>query len=101
MSRRHANILRASAAWAVWVWAVLIRNMLVDHTHSVGFRVVHITLAVVSLTFAAATLWVASRGRRLARASAEPPAAAVPAAAGPAAAGPHAGAERPPLNVGA
>ncbi|HEX9530559.1 MAG TPA: hypothetical protein VF954_05435 [Acidimicrobiales bacterium] len=70
MSRRHANLLRASAGWALWVWAVLIRNMVVDHTHSLGFRAVHVGLAVVSLGFAAATLWVASRGRRAARSGA-------------------------------
>ena len=83
----------------MWVWAVLIRNMLVDRTHSAGFRLVHIGLAVVSLAFAAATLWVASRGRRHPApdaGTATGPAAGVDA--GPAA-GVEAGTEHPPVNA--
>lgn len=64
MSRTSVWVLRASAAWAVWVWAVLVRNMLVDHTHSLGFRAVHLVLAVISLGFAAATLVIAQRMSR-------------------------------------
>ncbi|MGH9103923.1 MAG: hypothetical protein ACRDYD_13225 [Acidimicrobiales bacterium] len=67
MSRRAIWLLRASALWAVWVWGVLVRNMAVDRVHSLGFRAVHIGLAVVSLGFAVVT-WqitrVASRPRR-------------------------------------
>ena len=64
MSRASANVLRAAAIWAVWVWGVLIRNMIKDHTHSFGFRAVHVGLAVVSIAFAVATWMVARRGRR-------------------------------------
>jgi hypothetical protein len=64
VSRTSVWVLRASAAWAVWVWAVLVRNMLVDHTHSLGFRAVHLVLAVISLGFAAATLVIAQRMSR-------------------------------------
>ncbi len=53
--------LRCSAVWSIWVWAVLVRNMLVDHVHSFGFRAVHIGLAIVSFAFAVATLVIASR----------------------------------------
>ena len=63
--------LRAAAFWSVWVWAVLVRNMLVDHTHSTGFRVVHVVLAVISLAFAGATLVIAQRMARQLRAASQ------------------------------
>lgn len=69
MTRRAALVLRASAIWAVWVWAVLIRNMLTDHTHGWSFRAVHIGLAVVSIAFAIATWQIAATSRRAARAA--------------------------------
>jgi hypothetical protein len=47
----------------VWVWAVLIRNMASDRTHGLGFRAVHIVLAVVSIAFAVATWMITRRGR--------------------------------------
>jgi len=61
--------LRAAAAWSVWVWAVLVRNMLIDHTHSTEFRVVHVVLAIISLAFATATFVIAQRMARQLRAS--------------------------------
>ena len=64
MTRTAVWVLRASAAWGIWVWAVLVRNMLVDHAHGVGFRVVHVVLAVVSVAFAVATLVIAQRMSR-------------------------------------
>ncbi|MGH9298246.1 MAG: hypothetical protein ACRDZP_09790, partial [Acidimicrobiales bacterium] len=64
MSRSAANLLRASSIWAVWVWAVLIRNMLEDHSHAWSFRALHIGLAVVSIAFAGATWVIAHRARR-------------------------------------
>ena len=48
----------------MFVWAVFIRNIAKDHTHSSGFKVVHITLAVISLAFAAGCFAVVSRSRR-------------------------------------
>jgi hypothetical protein len=69
VSRTAVWILRTSAVWAIWVWAVLVRNMLADHSHGLGFRVVHIVLAIISLGFAIATLVIAQQmARRLARA---------------------------------
>jgi len=53
------------AGWTVFVWVTFIRNISRDHTHGTGFKVVHITLAVVSLVFAAATFVVVSRSRRV------------------------------------
>jgi len=48
----------------VFVWVVFVRNMLKDHTHGAGFKVVHVTLAAISLAFAAGCLWIVSRARR-------------------------------------
>lgn len=59
MTRRDRIVLRAFSLWSFFVWGVLIRNMLKDDTHGTGFRVVHITLAVISIAFAIAT-WVIS-----------------------------------------
>ena len=63
MPRRDRLILRGFSLWSLFVWGVLIRNMLRDSDHSVGFRAVHITLAVISISFAVATWRVASRGK--------------------------------------
>lgn len=68
MSRTAVWILRISAIWSIWVWAVLVRNMLADHTHGFGFRAVHIVLAIFSFGFAIATLVIAQQiSRRIAR----------------------------------
>ena len=64
MSRAAVWTLRAAAVWSLWVWAVLVRNMLADTTHSTGFRVVHIVLAVISILFAIALLVIAQGGSR-------------------------------------
>jgi len=64
VTRRAAVFLRVFAAWTVFVWAVFIRNIAKDHTHGTGFKVVHITLAVISLAFAAGCLAVVAAGRR-------------------------------------
>jgi len=72
MSRRAAVFLYVFAGWTVWVWAVLIRNMAADHTHSTGFKVVHDTLAVISIAFAVGTVLIVRRVRRV-RQPAEPP----------------------------
>lgn len=65
MNRRTATFLYVFAGWTIFVWAVFIRNIAKDHTHSTGFKVVHIGLAIVSLAFAAGCLWVVSRARRV------------------------------------
>ena len=64
MTRRSATFLRVFAGWTVFVWAVFIRNIAKDHVHSVGFKTVHITLAVISLAFAAGCVLVVSASRR-------------------------------------
>ena len=60
-------MLRAFSLWSLFVWGVLIRNMVKDHTHGFGFRAIHIALAVVSLAFAALTWQIASNRRRATR----------------------------------
>jgi len=66
MSRRAALLLRASVLWAVWVWVVLVRNMVVGN-FSWSFKTVHIVLAVVSLAFAVATWQITTTSRRFTR----------------------------------
>ena len=65
MSRRDALLLKAAVVWTVFVWGVFLRNLLTGDTdRSVGFKVVHTVLAVVSLAFAAGIWSVASRSRQ-------------------------------------
>ncbi len=65
MSRRDALILRLAAVWTFFIWAVFVRNLLGDDSRAVGFKVVHLTLAVVSVGFGVAIWKVATRsGRR-------------------------------------
>ncbi|CAB4815966.1 MAG: hypothetical protein F2903_04940 [Actinobacteria bacterium] len=61
MSRTSVWVLRVSAVWSIWVWAVLVKNMLNDHNHGLSFRVVHIILAVISLAFAVVTILIAQK----------------------------------------
>ena len=67
MPRRDALLLRLAALWTLFVWGVFVRNLLKDHTHSAGFKAVHLVLAVVSVAFAAAIWRVATRSRRTER----------------------------------
>jgi hypothetical protein len=52
--------LRAFALWTVWVWGTRIGNVMSDHSRSVGFKAVHVILAIVSVAFAVAT-WIIVR----------------------------------------
>ncbi len=67
MSRRDAIILRAAAAWTLFIWVTRIRNIVGDETRSAGFKAIHVALAVVSVAFAVAIWRVASRSRRSVR----------------------------------
>ena len=64
MSRRDTLILRLAAGWTVLIWAVFVRNLLGDDSRAVGFKVVHLTLAVVSVAFAVAIWRIATRSSR-------------------------------------
>lgn len=57
-------MLRLSVLWTVWVWFVLVRNMVVDHHDSWSFRLLHIGLAIVSLAFAVVLWQLTGRARR-------------------------------------
>ncbi len=64
MSSREALVLRAFAAWTVYVWGTRIWNVVGDESRDVAFKAVHVALAVVSVAFAVATWVVVSRVRR-------------------------------------
>ena len=64
MSRRDALFLRLTAAWTLLIWAVFVKNQVGDDTTSTGFKVVHLTLAVVSMGLAVGVWRVASRSSR-------------------------------------
>lgn len=60
MTKKHVLILRVAAIWTFYVWAVLVRNMIIDHSNTLAFRAVHIGLAIISFALAAATWWVSN-----------------------------------------
>jgi hypothetical protein len=67
VSQKAAWVLRASVVFTVWVWVVLIRNMVVGN-YGVSFRLIHIGLGIVALAFAVATWKITSDSRRYTRA---------------------------------
>lgn len=56
---RSRLLLRAFCIWTVFVWAVLIKNMITSD-ESISFRAVHIGLAVISIAFAL-SVWPLAR----------------------------------------
>ncbi|WP_298347355.1 hypothetical protein [Ferrimicrobium sp.] len=60
MQRKDRWLLRASAAWSIYVWSVLIKNMVKDREHSVRFRLVHVGLGAISTSFAVLTWRIAA-----------------------------------------
>lgn len=64
MDRRDALFLRLTAAWTILIWAVFVKNQVGDDTTSTGFKVVHLTLAVLSMVLAVGVWRVASRSSR-------------------------------------
>ena len=63
MTRGQPNLLRAFSIWTVYVWVTRMWNIWRDD-QSVGFKLVHTVLAVVSIAFAVACWIVVSRIRR-------------------------------------
>ena len=61
MKFRRSLILRSFVVWTVFVWAVLVKNMVTDDEHALSFRLVHIGLAAISMAFAAASWPLAKR----------------------------------------
>lgn len=64
MNRREALVLRAFSVWTVYVWGTRIWNVFGDDGRSVGFKVVHASLALVSVAFAVVAWRVVSRVRQ-------------------------------------
>jgi hypothetical protein len=60
-------VLRAFAVWTVYVWVTRIWNILGDESTSTAFKAVHSVLAVISIAFAVAALFVVRKERRRAR----------------------------------
>ena len=67
MTRRDTLILRAAAVWTLWIWGTRVWNIVGDDERSTGFKVVHVVLALVSVTFAVLIWTVASRNQRRTR----------------------------------
>ena len=67
MTRREAIALRAAALWTLFIWLVRVKNIVGDD-HALSFKVVHVTLALVSVAFAVVIWRVASSARARARA---------------------------------
>ena len=64
MSRRDAIVLRAFAGWTVYVWVTRMWNILRDSEHGIGFKAVHMVLALISVAFAVAAWSIVSRNRK-------------------------------------
>ena len=52
-------LLRGTSLWTFWVWGTLVRNTIIDKTHSLRFRAVHMGLAVISVSLGIA-IWIVS-----------------------------------------
>ena len=63
MNRREAVVIRAFAAWTVWVWGTRIWNVLGEDDRGAGFKLVHVALALVSVAFAVVTWGIVRRVR--------------------------------------
>jgi hypothetical protein len=51
---KASYLIKAMCLWTFFVWGVLIKNMVTMEDETLGFRLVHIGLALVSIAFAAA-----------------------------------------------
>jgi hypothetical protein len=68
MTRRQSNLLIAAAVWTVYVWISFVVIQTRQNT-SIGFKVVHGVLALISMAFGIAVGIVGWRARRAAAAS--------------------------------
>jgi len=64
VTRRAAAFLYLFAGWTVFVWVVFIKNITKAHQYSTAFKAVHVTLAIVSIAFAAGCFYVVRGTRR-------------------------------------
>ena len=63
MTRRAAWLLVAAGVWTLYVWISRI-FILAGQDNSTGFKVVHFTLAAVSIAFGIAVAWIGVRTLR-------------------------------------
>ncbi len=61
MNFRSGWLLRIFCLWTLFVFGVLIKNMITDTEHSTAFRVVHSSIGAVSIALAAASWPLAKR----------------------------------------
>jgi hypothetical protein len=64
MTRRQANLLLAACAWTIYVWISFVVIQSRQHDTSVGFKVVHGVLALISIGFGIAIGRLGWRARR-------------------------------------
>ncbi len=60
MTRRRAWVLVAAAIWTLYVWATRIW-IIARLSNGAGFKVVHYTLAAISIAFAFSIGWIGIR----------------------------------------
>jgi hypothetical protein len=72
MTRRQSNLLIAAAVWTVYVWISFVVIQTRQDT-SVGFKVVHGVLALISMAFGIAVGIVGWRARRTGAATSATP----------------------------
>ena len=63
MSRKAAWTLIALCVWTLWVWITRI-SIILGQDQSVGFKVVHVILAIGSIAFGLAAGWIGFRSLR-------------------------------------
>jgi hypothetical protein len=63
MTRRASWVLVAAAVWTLYVWISRV-FILAGQDNSTGFRVVHFTLAAISIAFGVAVGWIGVRALR-------------------------------------
>ena len=64
MTRRQANLLIAACVWTIYVWISFAVIQSRQHHTSVGFKVVHGVLALISIGFGLAVGRLGWRARR-------------------------------------
>ena len=63
MSKRAAWFLIALCLWTLWVWGTRVW-IIAGQDQSLGFKVVHDTLAVISVAFGLGAAWLGVRALR-------------------------------------
>lgn len=61
MTSRSGWLLRGFCLWTFFVFGTLIKNMITDTEHTLGFRVVHSAIGLMSIGLAAAVWPLAKR----------------------------------------